>query len=121
MTKKKATAFIGLITFNNKSDLSHKVRKIGCADNCYTAEFFDKNLIGEFDIPARSRATCIAGIVEAQHRFNMELDPRKFIWPPVYGFTHWLRPRNSPHSPASGLMYEGAIGQPRQTTSILTP
>jgi hypothetical protein len=27
--------------------------------------------------------------------------------------TNWLRPRNSPPPPAFGLIYEGAIGQPR--------
>ncbi len=33
----------------------------------------------------------------------------------VHSCTHWLRPRNplSPHSPALGLVYEGAIGQQR--------
>ncbi len=34
--------------------------------------------------------------------------------------THWLRPRNTP-PPASGLVYEGAIGQPKQTTSLCDP
>ncbi len=38
----------------------------------------------------------------------------KFICAPVYSCTHLLRPRNHPPppSPAFGLMYEGAIGQP---------
>jgi hypothetical protein len=31
----------------------------------------------------------------------------------LYSCTHWLRPRNSPSPPAFGLIYEGAIGQPR--------
>jgi hypothetical protein len=39
----------------------------------------------------------------------------------VYSCTHWLRPRNSPPPPAFGLIYEGAIGQPRQTTSLCKP
>ncbi len=30
----------------------------------------------------------------------------------LYSCTHWLRPPNSPR-PAFGLIYEGAIGQPR--------
>jgi hypothetical protein len=34
------------------------------------------------------------------HRFNP-----KFIWASVYSCTHWLRPRNSPLSPAFGLIY----------------
>ncbi len=32
--------------------------------------------------------------------------------------TYWLRPRNSP---PFGLIYKGAIGQPRQTTSLCDP
>ncbi len=35
--------------------------------------------------------------------------------------THWLRPRNSPPPAAFGLLYEGAIGQPRWTTSLCNP
>jgi hypothetical protein len=41
-----------------------------------------------------------------------------YIWAPVYSCTHWLRPRNSPLFPAFGLIYEGAIGQPRLTTYL---
>ncbi len=37
----------------------------------------------------------------------------KFIRASVNSCTHWLRPRNSPSSPAFGLIYEGAIGQPK--------
>ncbi len=36
-----------------------------------------------------------------------------FFWAPVYSCTHWLRPCNFPPPPAFGLIYEGAIGQPR--------
>jgi hypothetical protein len=38
----------------------------------------------------------------------------------VHSCTHWLRPRNppSPIPTQLGLVYEGAIGQPRQTTSL---
>ncbi len=39
----------------------------------------------------------------------------QFIWAPVYSCTHWMRP------PAFGLMYEGAIGQIRQATSLWYP
>jgi hypothetical protein len=45
----------------------------------------------------------------------------KFIWAPVYSFTHWLRPRSFRPPPAFGLIYEGVIGQPRQTTSLCSP
>jgi hypothetical protein len=45
----------------------------------------------------------------------------KFIWAPAYSWTHWLRPRNSNPPPAFGLIYEGAIGQPRSTTSLCNP
>jgi hypothetical protein len=38
----------------------------------------------------------------------------------VHSCTHWLRPRNPP-PPAFGLVYEGAIGQQRQTTSLFNP
>ncbi len=44
---------------------------------------------------------------------------QKFIWAPVYSCTHWLRPLPPPpHPSAFGLIYKGAIGQPRQTTSL---
>ncbi len=37
-------------------------------------------------------------------------------------FLHpWLRARNSPPPPAFELIYEGAIGQPKQTTSLCNP
>jgi hypothetical protein len=39
----------------------------------------------------------------------------KFIWAPVYSCCHWLRPRNSLPPPGIGLIYEGAIGPPRET------
>jgi|688.fasta_scaffold582282_1 hypothetical protein len=35
--------------------------------------------------------------------------------------THWLRLRNSPPPSAFGLIYEGGIGQPRETTSLYNP
>ncbi len=38
----------------------------------------------------------------------------------VHSCTNWLRPRNPP-PPAFGLIYEGPIGQPRQTTSLCDP
>jgi hypothetical protein len=37
----------------------------------------------------------------------------KFIWASAYSCTHWLRPCNAPPPSAFGLIYEGAIGQPR--------
>ncbi len=40
------------------------------------------------------------------------------MWAPVYCCAHCLRPRNSPPPPAFGLIYEGAIGQLRWTTSL---
>jgi hypothetical protein len=42
----------------------------------------------------------------------------KFIWAPVYSCTHWLRSRNSPPLPLLWFIYEGAIGQPTNTTSL---
>jgi hypothetical protein len=50
------------------------------------------------------------------HRSNMELDLQSLFGLPCTGtYSSWLRPRNSPPplSPAFGLIYEGAIGQPR--------
>ncbi len=35
----------------------------------------------------------------------------EFFWAPVYSRSNW--PRNSPPPPAFGLIYDGAIGQPR--------
>jgi hypothetical protein len=55
------------------------------------------------------------------HGLNMELDLQSFIWAPVYSWTHWLRPRNSPPPPAFWLIYEVAIGQPRKTISLCNP
>ncbi len=42
------------------------------------------------------------------HRLNMELDPPKFIWAPVYSLYSLTE---TPH--AFGPIYKGAIGQPR--------
>ncbi len=44
-----------------------------------------------------------------------------FIWAPVYSFNHWPKPRTPPPPSAFGLIYEGAVGQPRQTTSLCKP
>ncbi len=49
----------------------------------------------------------------------MELDFQSLFGLHVHICTHWLRPRNIP--PAFGLIYEGAIDQPRQTTSLCDP
>jgi hypothetical protein len=55
-----------------------------------------------------------------EHRLNMELDLQNLFGLHVHNCTHWLRPRN-PLPPAFGLIYEGTIGQPRQTTSLCDP
>ncbi len=48
------------------------------------------------------------------HKLNMELDLQSLFGLHVHSSTHWLRPRNSPPSPAFGLIYEGAkTGLPR--------
>jgi hypothetical protein len=47
------------------------------------------------------------------HRLNKELDLKSLFRVHVHSCTHWLRPRNLSLSPAFGLIYEGAIGQPR--------
>ncbi len=51
----------------------------------------------------------------------MQLDLQSLFGLHVHSCTHWLRPRNPPPPPAFGLIYEGAIGQPRQTTSLYDP
>jgi serine/threonine protein kinase len=57
--------------------------------------------------------------VVSKHRLkNGGVRTPKFISAPVYSCTHWLRARNSLPSPAFGLIYEGAIGPPRETTSL---
>ncbi len=48
----------------------------------------------------------------------MELDLQSLFGLRVHNCTHWLRPHKSPPPPAFGLIYEGAIGQPRKTTSL---
>ncbi len=50
------------------------------------------------------------------HRLNMELDLQCLIGLRVHSCTQWLR---TPQPPPLlfGLIYEGAIGQPRKTTS----
>ncbi len=55
------------------------------------------------------------------HRSNIQLDHQSLFGLHVYSCTtttDWLRPP-PPH--AFGLIYEGAIGQPRQTTSLYDP
>jgi hypothetical protein len=56
-----------------------------------------------------------------KHRLNMELDLQSLFGLHVHSCPHWLRHRHSHHPPAFGLIYEGAIGQPRQTTSLFDP
>jgi hypothetical protein len=49
-----------------------------------------------------------------KHKLNMKLDLQSLFGLHVYSCIHWLRPRNpTPPPPAFGLIYEGAIGQPR--------
>jgi hypothetical protein len=54
-----------------------------------------------------------------EHRLNMELDLQSLFGLHEHSCTQWQRPRNppSPSARALGLIYEGAIGQPRLTTS----
>jgi hypothetical protein len=47
------------------------------------------------------------------HRLNMEVDLQSLFGLHVHSCTHWLRPLNPTRLPAVGLIYEGAIGQPR--------
>jgi hypothetical protein len=42
------------------------------------------------------------------------------IWAPVYSCTYWLTPRNDPPLPAFGLIYEGAISQPRRHLFVIS-
>ncbi len=66
-----------------------------------------------------SRAT-----MSLKHRLNMELDLQspKFTWAPCAQLYSLAEPPQLPPSPAFGLIYEGAIGQPRrQTTSLCEP
>jgi hypothetical protein len=48
----------------------------------------------------------------------MELDLQSLFGLHVHGCTHWRRPRNPPSPHAFRLIFEGAIGQPRWTTSL---
>jgi hypothetical protein len=50
----------------------------------------------------------------------MESDLQTLFGLHVHSCTHWLRPHNPP-PPPFGLIYEGAIGQPRKTTSLCDP
>jgi hypothetical protein len=45
------------------------------------------------------------------HRLNMELDLQSLFGLHVLSCIYWLRPHPPP--PPFGLIYEGAIGQPR--------
>jgi hypothetical protein len=55
--------------------------------------------------------TGVNGVVWGEeNRINIELDLQSLFGLHVYSCTHWLRPHNSP---AFGLIYVGAIGQPR--------
>jgi hypothetical protein len=55
----------------------------------------------------------LLGLLCGNHRFNMELDLQSYLGSMcavvLYSF------------PAFGLIYEGAIGQPRKTTSLCDP
>jgi hypothetical protein len=55
----------------------------------------------------------LGGATSSEMVENAGVRSPTFIWDPVYSCAHWLRPRNSPLPPAFGLIYEGAIGQPR--------
>ncbi len=55
------------------------------------------------------------------HGLQMELDLQSLFGLHVHSCTHWLRPRTPIHPPPFGLIYEGAIGQPRQKTSLYDP
>ncbi len=46
------------------------------------------------------------------HRLNMELDLQSLFGFHVHSCANWQRLRNPP-TPAFGLIYEGAVGQPR--------
>jgi hypothetical protein len=48
-----------------------------------------------------------------EHRLKMELNLQSLFGLYVHSCTHWLRPRNFFSTQALGLLYEGAIGQPR--------
>jgi hypothetical protein len=58
--------------------------------------------------------------VTCNHRLNMKFDLQSLLGLHVHSRTHWLRPTH-PHHPAFGLIYEGAIGQLRKTTSLCGP
>jgi hypothetical protein len=48
------------------------------------------------------------------HRLNMESDLQSLLWLHVHSSTHFLvETPQPPPPPAFGLIYEGAIGQPR--------
>jgi hypothetical protein len=51
----------------------------------------------------------------SDHGLNIELDLQSFFGLQVHSCNHWLRPRihPCPPPPAFGLIFEGAIGQPR--------
>ncbi len=60
-------------------------------------------------------------IITCQPHVNYGVRSPKFNWAPAV-FIGWLGPRNSPPpTHAFGLLYEGAIGRPRQTTSLCNP
>ncbi len=51
----------------------------------------------------------------------MEVDLQSFLGSmsrDLHSCTHWLRPRNPPPPPPFGLIYEGAIDQPRKIDGI---
>jgi hypothetical protein len=52
----------------------------------------------------------------------MEINLQSLFRLHVHSCTHWLRPsKPPPPPPAFGLIYEGAIGQQRKTTSLCDP
>ncbi len=60
----------------------------------------------------------IAFFVESHLRLNTELDLLSLFGLHVHSCTEWLRPCNPPPPTRIWLKYEGALGQPRKTTSL---
>ncbi len=64
--------------------------------------------------------TTLQNVPYPQVRYGVR-SPKVYLGSCVQLCAHWLRPRNSPLPPAFGFIYEGAIGQPKQTTSLCDP
>ncbi len=79
-----------------------------------------KGLIS-FDTITNISRQSILKVITHNHRLNMKLDLQSLFGLLCTAVLIGWDPTTSPPLPAFGLIYEGAIGQPKETTSLCNP